>query len=244
MVRLKIGEAVASSERPLIAAPITASTWQQVLQEADILSHSAIDVVEWRIDYLTRLNELTVDHIRQVRQTVMKPVIFTWRTLAEGGNKQYHADMYERIYLNALAAGVVALDIEIDLLKDQKALLKQVPTNVQIIGSKHYFDRTPHNLVQALNNMLMLPTDIVKLAVMPQSTSDVDYLLVSTKQVANDAAKPLITMAMGEMGMPSRILGYQFGSQLTFATVTGSSAPGQVTVSALLQKWGSNHDVQ
>lgn len=243
MERLNIGEAVASSERPLIAAPITASTWQQALQEAGTLSRSAVDVVEWRVDYLVQLDSLTIDHIKQVCQAVVKPIILTYRTSAEGGYKQYHADTYERIYLNALAAGVAALDIEVDLLKDQKALLKQVPANVQIIGSKHYFDRTPRNLVQILNEMLILPIDIVKLAVMPQSPNDVDYLLASTKQVANASAKPLITMAMGETGMISRVLGYQFGSQLTFVTVTGSSAPGQLTVPVLLQKWGLNHDL-
>ena len=91
--------------------------------------------------------------------------------------------------------------------------------------------------------MVTLPIDIIKLATMPQQLSDVDVLLTSTKKVAKNANKPLITMAMGIMGMPSRIIGRRYGSQLTFVTVINSSAPGQLMVTDLLQKWGTRYDI-
>lgn len=243
MKQLKIGAVAATADRPLIAAPITAYTWQQAVQQADLLKKSAVDVVEWRVDYLETLDNLMVTHIQKVCQATSKPVIFTWRTQAEGGAKAYSRRTYERVYLNAITAGVAALDIEINLLADQKNLLKTIPNDVQIIGSKHYFTKTPANLVSLLDNMVTLPIDIIKLATMPQQLSDVDVLLTSTKKVAKNANKPLITMAMGIMGIPSRIIGRRYGSQLTFATVINSSAPGQLMVTDLLQKWGTRYDI-
>ncbi|MBU7568418.1 type I 3-dehydroquinate dehydratase [Weissella sagaensis] len=243
MKQLEIGAVTATADRPLIAAPITANTWQQAVQQASLLKESAVDVAEWRVDYLGALDNLMVTHIQKVCQAVNKPVIFTWRTQAEGGQKTYRKQTYENVYLNAISAGVAALDIEISLLADQKNLLQKIPNDVQIIGSKHYFTKTPTNLVPLLEKMDTLPIDIVKLAVMPQQLSDVAALLTSTKKVAKDAKKPLITMAMGTMGIPSRIIGREYGSQLTFATVISSSAPGQLLLTDLLQKWGTSYDI-
>lgn len=41
--------------------------------------------------------------------------------------------------------------------------------------------------------------------------------------------------------MVSRELGYQFGSQLTFAVVNEASAPGQMPLATLLHKWGESY---
>jgi 3-dehydroquinate dehydratase-1 len=79
--------------------------------------------------------------------------------------------------------------------------------------------------------------DIIKLAVMPESEKDVDYLLQTTKNV--NISQPLITMSMGEIGKRSRIEGYEYGSEMTFAVLDGTqgSAPGQLTINELLQAW-------
>ena len=38
----------------------------------------------------------------------------------------------------------------------------------------------------------------------------------------------LITMAMGDLGVLSRVLGHLYGSAATFAALTDASAPGQL----------------
>lgn len=240
MQRLKIGNASATEQRPLVAVPMVDETMADVRQTAQMLSQTAADVVEWRIDYLSDLYELTVTNIRQVHKMLNKPLIFTWRTAGEGGQLNYHHDSYKMVYQRALQAGIDAIDIEIALLVDQQALLKLVPENVKVIGSKHNFDTTPNHLVSRLMEMAKLPIDVVKLAVMPKVATDVERLLQATAIVAADNDLPLITMSMGALGRKSREIGYQYGSQLTFASVKAASAPGQMTLTTLLHKWGES----
>lgn len=58
-------------------------------------------------------------------------------------------------------------------------------------------------------------------------------LLGATIQAADSGKKPVITMAMGQLGCASRILGELSGSCITFGTAGQSSAPGQMEVGQL-----------
>jgi 3-dehydroquinate dehydratase-1 len=69
---------------------------------------------------------------------------------------------------------------------------------------------------------------------MPASPEDVLTLLGATADYASRPdARPAITMAMGPLGVVSRLAGETFGSALTFGTVGAASAPGQVDAGAL-----------
>jgi 3-dehydroquinate dehydratase-1 len=241
MKRLKIGSVVATERRPLVAVPMVDKTIAAIKSTAQVLRQTPADIVEWRIDFLLDLSELTVINIRQVHEILNKPMIFTWRTVDEGGKLTYHHDRYQSVYHDAIQAGIEAVDIEVTLLADQQDLLKLIPKDVQVIGSKHNFRATPAHLDACLAQMTKLPIDVAKLAVMPNDATDVERLLQATATVANESDVPLITMSMGELGMVSRELGYQFGSQLTFAVVNEASAPGQMPLATLLHKWGESY---
>ena len=62
---------------------------------------------------------------------------------------------------------------------------------------------------------------------------DVARLLKITGRTSINMEKPLITVAMGQMGIVTRIAGESFGSDITFGTVGESSAPGQLHVDDL-----------
>ncbi len=76
--------------------------------------------------------------------------------------------------------------------------------------------------------METLGADILKLAVMPETSEDVLDLLQTTAQISAQTMHPIITMSMGKLGVISRISGATFGSAVTFATVGQASAPGQI----------------
>ena len=59
---------------------------------------------------------------------------------------------------------------------------------------------------------------------------DVVTLLDATERRFRDARRPLVTVAMGALGAPSRLVGGVFGSAATFATAGAASAPGQLPV--------------
>ncbi|MDY2512338.1 type I 3-dehydroquinate dehydratase [Weissella confusa] len=232
MTNLKIGSAVATPERPLIAVPVMGETVNDVLVMLEQANESQTDVIEWRVDYLTDPGELQASQMQTIAFNADKPLIVTWRTTSEGGQEDFDSIAYHWVYQLAIASRVAAVDVEVSLLEEVGDVVEDAQSQgITVIGSRHYFDATPADLDAELQSMVATPVDVVKLAVMPNDSGDVQRLLDATK-VANQA-KPLITMAMGELGQRSRFEGYQYGSQLTFASLGESSAPGQPSVTQL-----------
>ena len=232
MTNLKIGSAVATPERPLIAVPVMGETVNDVLVMLEQANESQTDVIEWRVDYLTDPGELQASQMQTIAFNADKPLIVTWRTTAEGGQEDFDSIAYHWVYQLAIASRVAAVDVEVSLLEEVGDVVEDAQSQgITVIGSRHYFDATPADLDAELQSMVATLVDVVKLAVMPNDSGDVQRLLDATK-VANQA-KPLITMAMGELGQRSRFEGYQYGSQLTFASLGESSAPGQPSVTQL-----------
>ncbi len=229
MTNLKIGSAVATPERPLIAVPVMGETVNDVLVMLEQANESQTDVIEWRVDYLTDPGELQASQMQTIAFNADKPLIVTWRTTAEGGQEDFDSIAYHWVYQLAIASRVAAVDVEVSLLEEVGDVVEDAQSQgITVIGSRHYFDATPADLDAELQSMVATPVDVVKLAVMPNDSGDVQRLLDATK-VANQA-KPLITMAIGQR---SRFEGYQYGSQLTFASLGESSAPGQPSVTQL-----------
>ncbi len=107
-----------------------------------------------------------------------------------------------------------------------------------IVASTHDFTGTPSPQVIAdqLEAMAATGADVCKLAVMPHSALDVAALLTATATRATVSKVPLITMAMGPLGIVSRLAGQVFGSCATFATLgDAGSAPGQVPLDEVLR---------
>ena len=106
---------------------------------------------------------------------------------------------------------------------------------VAIVASNHDFHKTPskREIVERLHYMEEHGADIPKIAVMPQSEQDVLALLEATVAYYEAGAhphKPAITMAMGGVGVISRLAGEFFGSAVTFASEGQLSAPGQIPI--------------
>lgn len=109
---------------------------------------------------------------------------------------------------------------------------------MKVIASNHDFSRTPkkEELMRRLCKMQEMEADIAKLAVMPRTERDVLTLLDATlamKELHQDT--PIVTMAMGELGVISRLAGQLFGSAITFGSVGEMSAPGQIPVEKLYE---------
>ncbi len=104
--------------------------------------------------------------------------------------------------------------------------------------SAHHFDRTPpvDEMVRAFARAADLGADVAKLAVMPRSARDVDALLAATADADRSLAIPLVSMAMGEMGVASRVIGFRYGSRITWASAGAASAPGQLPLTELRRR--------
>lgn len=233
---LTIGEGM-----PKICVPIVAVTKEEIIKKAEEIRNYPADMIEWRADYFEDAYHLealasVLSGIREVIGDM--PLLFTFRSESEGGCKSIGAKDYFALNLAVAMYGVADLiDLEVyhDLERAKNVIAMLHEAGVKVIASHHDFDKTPtrSEIMTKLSKMQELNADILKIAVMPNEIGDVARLLKITGRTSINFEKPLVTMAMGEMGMVTRISGESFGSDITFGTVGEASAPGQLHVNDL-----------
>ena len=242
---VKIGEGV-----PKICVPIVGKTKEEILAEAKTFHSIPVDVVEWRVDWFEGVFDFAQveDVLKDLRPALGEtPILFTFRTSKEGGEKAIEADAYAELNKKAAATGLVDL-VDVEAFIGDTYVEKVVKTShecgVKVIASNHDFRKTPPKaeLISRMRKMQELGADISKIAVMPQSTEDVLTLLSATEEMRRCYAdRPVITMSMAGTGVVSRMCGEVFGSALTFGAAGKVSAPGQIDVEELRTVLGIIH---
>lgn len=245
---VKIRELEIGRGCPKIIVPIVERTDAQILAKASQLSREpSVDVVEWRVDFYEHAmdREKVIGLLEKIHEGLGDiPVLFTFRTQKEGGERSIGKEDYYALNLAAAVSGKADLiDVETFTDSDIADHIAQLhAVGVKVIGSKHDFDKTPSDeaLISFLERAWEVGADIPKLAVMPRDQNDVTRLLGVTMQLHDrHGGKPIITMSMSEQGVASRIYGEVFGSAMTFGAIGQSSAPGQVPAQAL--RWALDH---
>lgn len=234
---VKIGEGM-----PKICVPIVGVTKDEIINEAKTFGDIPVDVVEWRADWFENVFEFdkVEETLKELRAALGEtPILFTFRTSKEGGEKAIEDKVYAQLNIRAAKTGYVDLvDVEAFTGDD---VVKEIITGaheagVKVVASNHDFHKTPRkdDIVGRLRKMQELGADIPKIAVMPQSKADVLVLLSATEEMASKYAdRPIITMSMAGTGVVSRLCGDTFGSALTFGAAKKASAPGQIGVNEL-----------
>lgn len=234
---IKIGEGV-----PKICVPIVGVTKDEIIAEAKTFDSIPVDIVEWRVDWFEGVFEFdrVEDVLKDLRKTLGEtPILFTFRTSKEGGEKTIEAEPYKELNIKAAKTGYVDL-VDVEAFTGDE-IVKEIiegvhAAGVKVVASNHDFDKTPKkdDIVGRLRKMQDLGADIPKIAVMPQSKKDVLTLLTATEEMSSEYAdRPIITMSMAGTGVISRLCGEVFGSALTFGAAKKASAPGQMGVEDL-----------
>ena len=234
---VRIGEGI-----PKICVPIVGTTRDEILAAAKSFESVKKDVVEWRADWFNGVFdfaqvEAVMTELRQVLGNT--PVLFTFRTANEGGEKAIEPAAYAELNKRAAATGLIDL-VDVEAFTGDEVVRDIIESahesGVVVVASNHDFEKTPEKdeIVRRLRKMQELGADIPKIAVMPQSRKDVLTLLSATEEMASEYAdRPIITMSMSATGLISRLCGECFGSALTFGAVGKASAPGQMNASDL-----------
>ncbi|MDI6729552.1 MAG: type I 3-dehydroquinate dehydratase [Thermodesulfovibrionales bacterium] len=215
-------------EVPLIAG---------VLTDTDVLtinkdSLNPADLIELRVDMF---EDISLEHIenifRSARENFKKPIIATVRDVKEGG--QWEISDRLGIYRAVVPLSDV-IDVEIgseDILTETKKLCNTY--RKLLIGSYHNFEFTPDG--GFLDNIVArgkkLGVDIVKIAAMAKDREDMIRLAFLTQRHKESG---IITMSMGDNGLPSRVFNPLFGSLITYGYINHPSAPGQLSASELM----------
>ncbi|MDO4632226.1 MAG: type I 3-dehydroquinate dehydratase [Eubacteriales bacterium] len=225
--------------RPKICVPIVGRDREEILGSAQEIKKHIPDLVEWRIDFLQSVEEM-LEILPALRKALEEtPLLVTFRTKEEGGERAISPAEYTVMYQKILETGMAdAIDVQLFLGEDIVTALVEAAKQhgVKVVGSSHDFSATPaeEEILARLCRMQELGMDIAKIAVMPKDEEDLLRLLHATWVMKERYAKvPIITMSMGPVGMLSRLCGEVFGSALTFGTVGKASAPGQIPVEEL-----------
>ena len=214
-------------------------------EQVGALASCYADIVEWRADtYLASLvgshfvaaSEVADDLVRMARYVADAsplPVLATIRTSVEGGEAFLDDEEYCAL-VRALAPLVGGVDVEISrdgapaLIEDAHA------AGSLVIGSFHDFDATPSDdqLAEVLADMNYAGADVLKFACMATGATDAARVIGAQAWAREAYDRPVIGIAMGPSGAPTRLVGSALGCAATFATLPGSegSAPGQFTI--------------
>ena len=110
----------------------------------------------------------------------------------------------------------------------------------QLILSHHDLRETPEDLDAILDRLIASPAAIAKAVFTARDATDAFRVLMQLRRwhgrgFGRPWARKLIALAMGEAGLPTRVLARKFGAFLTFAALHSDeqSAPGQPTVGEL-----------
>jgi 3-dehydroquinate dehydratase-1 len=215
-------------EFPLVAGILTDRDYLSADEDA----MNAVDIIELRVDMFGLTEPGHVKNIfKEVRSRYNKPVIATVRDVREGGEREIadRLDVYRGIIP---LADMVDVEIQSGELFPQVKKLCSTFKKI-LIGSYHNFDSTPDDAF--LHAIVMqgkdLGADIVKIAVKATGRDDlirfIDFVLRN-----RDAG--LITISMGDQGLPSRIFTPLLGSPITFGYIKTASAPGQLSVQEMI----------
>lgn len=227
-----------------ICVPIIGRTKEEILAEATSISSIEADIVEWRVDFYedvmstSKVLELIIS-LNDVLKD--KPILFTFRTKAEGGELDISEELYTEL-IKAVIKQNIAGAVDVELFKGENTL-EDIATyakdfDVKVVASNHDFTKTPdkEEIKRRLVLMNKKGAHISKMAVMPQSALDVLTLLSATEELHREYENmTIITMSMGQLGVVSRLSGGVFGTAMTFGARNSeaASAPGQVEVGKL-----------
>jgi len=177
------------------------------------------DMVELRLDGVADVN------VRAAVGGRSLPVIATCRPTWEGGRFDGGEDLRRSLLIEALEAGAEYVDVE--WRAGFADVIARDPS--RIVLSSHDFQGVPADLAARATEMRQAGAAVIKIAITATRLSDALTLLPIA------AEGNAVVIAMGDAGLPSRLLAARFGSPWTYA---GSAvAPGQIPASRMLDEF-------
>jgi len=192
------------------------------------------DCLELRVDtFRDRGIERLVGAVKKLRMSGV-PLILTVRSKKEGG-KFAIPDSERTSLFDALMPFADMVDIELSSSENLKNVIKSAHRlDKKVIISYHDFKTTPGlgKLREIIKRGRGAGGDIVKIAAFAKGKND----LLRLARVLVES-RDLIAIAMGSYGMPSRVFFPMMGSLLTYGSITGETAPGQLPLKTIKKEF-------
>ncbi|KAJ2984362.1 hypothetical protein NQ176_g31 [Zarea fungicola] len=207
----------------------------------DILPGAVVgsDVVELRVDLLKSQDlDFVTEQVATLRQHTDLPIIFTVRTVSQGGSFPDDANEARlELYLLGLRLGSEYLDVEITTPDDLLELVASRRGHTTLIASHH----DPRGTLSWKNaswishyNRALQYGDIVKLVGVARSVEDNFDLLRFKTRMSSAESPPIIALNMGTEGQLSRVLN-RFLTPVSHPALPFKAAPGQLSAAEIRQ---------
>jgi len=200
----------------MICVSIGRGRHRHVIAEHKHLADNGVQLVELRLDYIQ--GEVQVKRLLKDRPC---PVIVTCRRRADGGRWELSEQQRLTILRTAIVEGADYVDLEDDIA----AGVPRYGATKRIV-SHHDFTKTPADLTLLHKRLAGMDADIVKIAAMANHPTDNLRML----ELVHASRIPTVGICMGDIGVPTRILGGRAGAPFTYATFNDDRvlAPGQI----------------
>lgn len=232
------------NNKPAICVSIAAAEISGIAEEASRAKASPADMIEWRVDAFKDAEEpiALLAALKELREAAGDmPLMFTYRTEAEGGMGSDDPDIYEAVIRAAADSGAADI-VDVQVISGAAAsgnLIDYVHSKgASVIGSYHDFEGTPsvRSICECFDALKSSGADIIKIALMAESPDDTNRLLdAAGKTRLKYPDIRLVAIAMGDAGMASRIDAEKFGSCIIYAAGSKKTAPGQMDVYELVK---------
>ena len=247
-MKSKQRQCLIQGDRCGICVPIVGPSIEEILSQVQKAVQAEVDLIELRPDMWMRGSHISeeeyiptiVSLVEEMHSKDEKmPMLFTWRTLAEGGETPLSSENYRNLLQAIVDQNLVdAVDMELFAYSEEigNSMKQAHQQGIQTVMSYHNFQSTPdiETLHVYAEHMISIGASVIKFALMPTTNEDVLSVLQFTKELTERYPQlPRITMSMGQLGQMTRTCGHVFGNCLTFGTLGQASAPGQVEVAVL-----------
>lgn len=178
-----------------------------------------------------RADLLAAPDLRALRAHATRPLLLTCRAASQGGRLADDDPARRDTLLAGLHLGYDHVDVEHGLgLTDVAAA-----AGSRLVLSHHDLAGTPADLDALYASMCEARPAVVKIVVTPRGFADVARLLAFAARVRSGGTVPLIAIAMGPLGIATRVLAGRYGAPWTYASAAPGreAAPGQLDARTL-----------
>jgi len=187
----------------MICVVIARTRHKMMLAEMQEAVRRGAQLLELRLDFLAKPPDF-----KRLLADRSCPLVATVRRPADGGRWAGSEEGRRMLLRQAIVAGFDWVDVETDVADEIRRY-----KNVKRLVSYHNLHEVPGDLEAIYQKMCQQDPDVVKIAVTAQQPADNLRVL----NLLKNAPKPTVTLCMGDMGGPSRVLAAKYGAAWAYA---------------------------
>ena len=207
-----------------LCATVAGQTMAEIRRARD--AADGADLIEVRLDGVTDLD------VAGALEGRRRPVVITCRPTWEGGRFDGSEDERRHVLESAVALGAEFIDVE--------AIAACAPDIIRarrgrgVVVSMHQFTATGNDIVARYRTLRSMGAEISKLSVMtPTLSASLPLFDLADSAAAQPPSHILV--AMGQAGVPARLLATRLNNRWTYAG--DGAAPGQLPLDRMLREF-------